>query len=98
MVNWGRMVNRKNWGVVGYMMYWGRMVDRDYRGVVDRRVSNSMSKVGSVMTMRHKSSVVTMMNYMGGNISNWGTFGQSNQRTNIRKSLKIQRYLPSLVS
>ena len=53
MVNWGRMVDRKNWGVVDSMMYWGGMMDWDYWGVVGDRMSNSMSKMWSMMTMRY---------------------------------------------
>ena len=33
--------------------------------------------------------MMTMMNYMGGDVSNWSTLGQSNKNTNIRSSLKI---------
>ena len=52
MVNWGRMVDRENWGMVGNMMHWGRMMDRDYRSVMGYWVRNSVSKVWGMMTMR----------------------------------------------
>ena len=53
MMYWGRMMDRDYWGVVDSMMYWGGMMDWDYWGVVGDRMSNSMSKMWSMMTMRY---------------------------------------------
>ena len=83
VMHWG-MHCVMDWGM-HCMMDWGmdRMMDRVSHGV-DR-----MSQVRGVVTMSHESAVMTVVDYVGRDVSHGGRVSQSNQSQHTRKSLEL---------